>query len=79
MLNVLGASYETGITVYLFSAELVSERRGSLTQNRRKKKKKTMGQFSCMIIVVYLRGHGIFHPVTVLLGEFYSSPDQLLG
>ena len=41
--------------VYLFLAKMFSERRGSLTQNRRKIRPISF----CVILVVYL-GHGIF-------------------
>ena len=43
--------------VYLFLAKMVSERRGSLTQNRRK----CAILFYTNILVVYLGHGGIFH------------------
>ena len=49
---------------------MVSERRGSLTQNRRK----YAPFFSHMILVVVYPGHGIFYPLAV-----YFSPNQVLA
>ena len=55
---MVDACYNRGIKVYLFLAEMVSERRHSLTQNCRK----IRPIYFAMILVVYV-GHEIFHLV----------------
>ena len=48
-----------GVSTFRLKNEMVSERRGSLTPNRREK------NAIFLLLVVYL-GHGIFHPAAVL-------------
>ena len=59
-----GAGYDRGIKVYLFLANMISQWWGAFSPQ-------IVGIYAtlilCMVIlVVYLLGHGIFHPIAVL-------------